>query len=191
MLVIACGCSSAKYTTPIVQPDTLTAEEKNFQAVWDASSEVLIDYRFSIDRLDRRAGVISTDPQASKHFFELWRRDKTTRKGALENTVQPLYRVATVKIIKSGEGNYSPRVTIRVLRDDAMGNTNPSYGLPNLSEDRRAPSGLTGVEDAVVIGVGCSDDSGKVDGKSSPDDDLLARRLAEEIRQLARRKLGR
>ena len=190
MLVIACGCSSAKYTTPIVQPDTLTPIEKNFQAVWDASSDVLIDYRFSIDRLDRRAGIISTDPQASKHFFELWRRDKTTRKGALENTVQPLYRVASVKITKGDDGNYSPCVTIFVSREEGMGNANPSYGLPQRSEDRSPSSGLTGAEDAVVIGVGCSDHSGKVT-KSSPDDDLLAKQIAEDIRQLARQKLGR
>jgi hypothetical protein len=116
VLLLLAGCSHAMHTQPIVVPKEMSPDEKNFQAVWDASSETLVSYRFSVNLRDRRAGLITTEPMVGKHFFELWRRDKVTSSGALENSVQPIYREVSVRIKKTKDGKYDPVVSIVVSR---------------------------------------------------------------------------
>ena len=160
----------------------MTPVEKNFQAVWDASCETLSAYRFNVDRRDRRAGLITTKPMASRHFFEWWRRDKATASGALENTVQPIYRQVSVEIRKADAGKYHPVVSITVSRllSDRSDSKRPklSYKLEAVPDRKKR----------LVIGVGSSDDSGKDSGRRSPADDILAGKIAEDIRRLADRK---
>ena len=90
------GC--AKHTTPIVPPREMTADERNFEAVWRASQDVLRKYYFTLDRRDRRAGIITTEPMVGKHWSELWRHDSVSRSDVAESTIQSIYRVVEVRI---------------------------------------------------------------------------------------------
>ena len=168
MLLAACGCF-AMHTSPIVPPVEMGPAEKEFQIVWDAASEALVSYRFTVDHRDRRAGLITTDPMGSRHFFEWWRRDKVTASGALENTVQPMYRVVSVHIRKTDQGKYDPVVSITVSRL-----------LPKHIIKKK--------EEYLIIGVGSSDGSSKGSGKHSPGDDILAGKIADDIRRIADQK---
>lgn len=171
------------HTRPIVPPSAMTPVEKNFQSVWDATSEVLVDYRFTVDQRNRRAGLITSHPLASRHFFELWRRDKVTASGALENTVQPIYRTVSVRILKEAGGSYHPVVTVtvsRLLSEPGQ----PEYVWTSYEHVMTASK----KQEHLVIGVGSSDDSRKSAGKRSPGDDLLAKRIADDIRTLAHQK---
>ena len=183
ILLAACGC--ARHTRPIVPPRELTPGEKNFQAVWDAGCEVLSSYRYTVDRRDRRAGLITTKPMASKHFFEWWRRDKVTASGALENSVQPIYREVSVQIRKTDEGKYDPVVSVTVSRllsgGSSSNRTLAPYERVTTTPTRR---------DRLVIGVGRSDNTRGEPGKHSPGDEILAGKIAEDIRRLADRKLA-
>jgi len=158
MLLVAFGCGRAQYTRPIAPPPPLTPAEQEFQAVWDSAIDVLAKYRFKIDQFDRRGGTITTLPQGGRHFFELWRRDKVTTVGALENTVQPLYRTAKVRIIKKkSDGQFHPIVTIEVSR--------MLYPPGQIRHPHpRDPDPAAGA------------------AKRSPNDDVFAKRLADEIR---------
>jgi hypothetical protein len=180
VLLTVCGC--ARYTRPVVVPTKMTPIEKRFQAIWDASAEVLLSYRFTVDRRDRRSGVMTTSPMASRHFFEWWRRDKTDTSGALENSLQPIYREVTVQIRKTGEGKYHPVVSIVVSRLlAARSSTNrhlSSYQLVT-TPDRN---------DRLIIGFANSDKSRKGTGKYSPGDEILARKIAADIQRLADQK---
>ena len=182
ILLAACGC--AWHTRPIVSPAEMTPTEKNFQAVWDASCEVLLSYRFTVDRRDRRAGLITTESMASRHFFEWWRRDKTTAAGALENTVQPIYREVSVQIRKTDEGKYHPVVSVtvsRLLSDE-------DSSRPILEPYERVTTPIR--YDRLIIGVGSSDKIRRGSGKYSPGDEVLAGKIAEDILRLADRKLA-
>ncbi|MCP4378522.1 MAG: hypothetical protein GY794_20395 [bacterium] len=180
VLLTACGC--ARYTTPIVAPTKMTPVEKRFQEIWDASAEVLLSYRFTIDRRDRRSGVMTIAPTASKHFFEWWRRDKTDATGALENSVQPMYREVTVQIRKAGEGKYRPVVSVivsRLLSERSSANRHlSSYQLVS-TPDRR---------DRLVVGLANSEKSRKGMEKYSPGDEILARKIADDIQRLSDQK---
>ena len=186
MLLTACGCGRALHTRPIVSPVPLTADEQRFQNVWDSVSEVLVSYRFKIDQLDRRGGTITTLPLAGRHFFEWWRRDKVTVAGALENTVQPLSRTATVRIIKKSDGQYDPVVTIEVSRllSPPGQIKHPHPTDPDTVGRRRKEK----KREYMVIAVGTSDDSAVDSVKRSPNDDMLAKRIADDIRTLTFQK---
>ena len=185
MLLAMCGCY-AMHTTPIVQPAEMGPAEKGFQAVWDAANETLNTYRYTVNQRNRRYGRITTDRLGGRHFFEWWRRDKATATGALENSVQPIYRVVAVDIRKTGEGEYKPVVTItvsRLLEKEVSGRK-----AKKVSE--REAKEITDREGYMTLAIGRSEGDVKDTEKRSFDDDALARRIANDIKSLAHQKLG-
>ncbi|MBI4719184.1 MAG: hypothetical protein HY763_15405 [Planctomycetes bacterium] len=81
--------------------------------LWDAAQETLRREGFRPDRVDRRAGLITTLPETSRHFFEFWRRDVITRRDFWEATVNPIRRRVEVSLgtdVGSGERSVSVAV---------------------------------------------------------------------------------
>ena len=116
------GCLN--YTEPVAVPAApLTPAERDFDAVWQGSLEVLRAYRFEIDRRDRRAGVITTEPMLARHGLEFWRPDAVNLFDLLEGTLQTVMRRAEVRIVPRADapGRYEPLVTIEVTRPDRHG----------------------------------------------------------------------
>lgn len=107
-----------RHTEPLRSREDMTPAERNFDNLWHASRYVLRKYHFTIDRQDRRAGLISTEPMTGKHFFEFWRRDTAGRQDTYESTVQTIYRTVTVIISRRGAGDYTPRVVVTVSRSN-------------------------------------------------------------------------
>jgi len=112
------GCAS--YSTPVVAPAKLSASQRNFEALWLATTEVLHKYHFRLDRQDRRAGVITTKPILGKHFFEFWRRDTVTPYDLAESSLQTIYRTVMVTIRRAGPKStaYVPVVQVHVRRSN-------------------------------------------------------------------------
>jgi hypothetical protein len=98
------GC--AKHTEPVGPQTELTGDQCRFEAVWQASQDVLKSYCFRIDTTDRRSGVILTEPMTGEYFGEFWRKDAVDRAGLSEGTVQTVYRQARVVVspARTGEG---------------------------------------------------------------------------------------
>jgi len=123
------------YATPVVPPREMTDAERNFEAVWQASLHVLGRYGFQIDRQDRRTGIITALPLTGKHYFELWRRDAVTAFDLAENTLQTIYRTATVTVRSKPDrpDQYEATVGILVARSDQeafqVTNTSEAYDL--------------------------------------------------------------
>ncbi|HNQ21861.1 MAG TPA: hypothetical protein PKK06_02080 [Phycisphaerae bacterium] len=67
-------------------------------ALWQAVQDTLRAHRFTLDRVDWRAGVITTLPEASQHTFEVWRRDVATWYDFAEATVNPVRRWVEVTV---------------------------------------------------------------------------------------------
>ena len=83
--------------------------DPHFDALWDATTEVLGVYRFKIDRADRRGGVITTFPLVGRHWFEFWRKDATTNRDILEGTLHNDSREVTVNIIRIPSTELAPQ----------------------------------------------------------------------------------
>lgn len=109
------GC--ARHTEPVVSAEQMTPGEPEFLAMWDAATDVLREYRFELDRQDRRAGVITTEPMLGRHGPELWRKDAVTGEAVAEGTLQSIYRTVTVEIV-SDSGEYRPVVRVDLTRSD-------------------------------------------------------------------------
>ena len=120
LLTAVGGC--ANYTQPRAAPGPQTQAQRNFDAVWRGSIEVLRRYHFSLDRQDRRAGIITTHPMLARHWFEFWRSDAANAFDLAEGTLQTVMRRAVVRVAPGkAEGTYQPIVVVEVTRPDRQG----------------------------------------------------------------------
>lgn len=113
---LCCGCTAR---SPIGWPDRqMTSLERQFEAAWIATQLVLRDYGFTLDRVDRRATLITTEPLAGRHFFEVWRKDTVSTDDLAESSLHKIYRSVEVRIAPSQEkpGTYRPQVKVVVGR---------------------------------------------------------------------------
>ncbi len=173
------GCGSAG--RPAMSPHGV--DDENFNAMWDAATEVLGKYRFTIDRADRRAGVITTFPMTGRHWFEFWRKDAATPRDVTEGTLQTIYRRVTVNIRRKEAGGkeYLVAVQVHTTRSDLpnpqVTSTSEAYNL-FLNPDMPRSASLTGL-------------GGPSGSKSVPlgRDENLEEILRQQIHQLAAKKL--
>ncbi len=117
ILTIA-GC--ARHTTPVGPVRELSADEKDFEAVWLASLQVLRKYYFPIDYQDRRTGEILTEPITGKALGEFWRSDAATMADLAESAVQTIYRQTAVTISENppGSGTFKAAVEVQAYRSN-------------------------------------------------------------------------
>ena len=114
--VLVGGCSAFE-----IAPATPATTSEDFNALWDAATQVLREKHFVIDRADRRAGVITTFPLVGRYWFEFWRQDARSGRDLAEGTVQTVYRQVTVTVHKApaqAGGNYVADVLARTSRSD-------------------------------------------------------------------------
>lgn len=87
------GCSHSRRTAAAEQkaadPGPAASDSDK---VWKAALESVRRFGFQPDRVDRRAGVITTLPEGSKHLLEFWRRDVATAWDLFESTTNPIRR---------------------------------------------------------------------------------------------------
>jgi len=115
------GC--ATHSKPIAPPDKQTPAEVNFEATWSSAIDVLRSFDFTLDRQDRRAGVVTTAPMVGRHWFEFWRRDGKTAFYVLENSLHTTYRTATVQISPdpASPDNFVYSVEVMIYRSNKPG----------------------------------------------------------------------
>jgi hypothetical protein len=75
--------------------------------LWRAVEETLRRHRFRLDRVDRGGGVITTLPETSQSFFEVWRRDVCTTRDWFEASLCPIRRWAEVRFHAGDDGRWN------------------------------------------------------------------------------------
>lgn len=107
---IACvaltGCASG----PIGRLELRAAE---YDRVFDAAVASLRDQRFTLDRIDRRLGVITTRPRAAASVLEPWKGDNSTPAQAFESTLQ--YQRRLVRIEFTPLGGIEPATGVEAM----------------------------------------------------------------------------
>lgn len=88
-------------------PVSVTEPSEQADQLWEAVQETLRRGRFQLDRVDRPAGVITTMPEASQHYFEFWRHDVETSRDAWEATLNPMRRWVEVSLTKADQGPWT------------------------------------------------------------------------------------
>ena len=126
------GC--AAHTRPVGGRAELSQAQRDFDALWQRTLEVLRRHNFRIDRQDRRAGVVTTRPMTGQYFLEFWRNDAVDAQSLAEGAIQTIYRSPKVTIAppKKGSG-YRPTVEVTLARSARRGsqitNTSQAYNL--------------------------------------------------------------
>jgi len=82
-------------------------------AMWTTIQDTLREDFMPLDRVDRAAGVMTTIPVMSQHWFEFWRHDVATRRDALESTLNPIRRWVEVHVGFDDARNWT-RLTVVV-----------------------------------------------------------------------------
>jgi len=94
----ATGCGRAVTVDPA---EPVVAADR-YDAVFDAAVTVLRDMRFTVDRQDRRYGVVTTRPMTASTFFEPWRTDNTTAEQVWGSTFNLRRRIVRVTLSPVG-----------------------------------------------------------------------------------------
>lgn len=120
------------------------AQPSGEAAVWDAIQETIRRHRFKLDRVDRRAGVITTMPMISQQLFEVWRHDVDTWPDLWESTLNPIRRWVEVQLVGGQtDGRRELRVVVHKERlsspDRQFNSTGAAYQyfgerLPSVTE---------------------------------------------------------
>lgn len=71
--------------------------------LWQAIDDTLRDRLFDLDRVDRQAGIITTEPQTSASWFEFWRPQPAPGFYAAEANTHTIQRRAAVRVALAGE----------------------------------------------------------------------------------------
>lgn len=134
-LVAALTGGCARHTEPVSTPRPSTRPaERGFEALWQASLDVLERYHFDIELADRRAGRITTGRATGRQWFEFW-REGTGPEHLLENSLHTIYRRVEVRIRPAGRDRrrYRPVVRVYVSRSNRgqvqVTNTSEAYSL--------------------------------------------------------------
>ncbi|HNO80112.1 MAG TPA: hypothetical protein PKN33_18855 [Phycisphaerae bacterium] len=110
------GCTPVQRDgDPMVRAFTV-ADQDQLNDLLDTCEDVLRDQGFRIDRVDRRAGVVTTHPETSQHFFEVWRNDVATNYDFWEaslNTIRRSVEIQAAPDLAKGEAS----LTIKVKRE--------------------------------------------------------------------------
>lgn len=114
--VIITGCTAPPRGGDPVQQSFQTADADQRDRVWTAGADVLREHGFRIDRMDRRAGIITTKPQTSQQFFEFWRKDVDTPYDRLEASFRTVRRYVKLETQPDQVGDEMP-VTVTVFRE--------------------------------------------------------------------------
>jgi hypothetical protein len=174
--VVAGGC--ATHTEPVVDVGPQTEAERNFQAVWDASLATLRNWDWEIAYADRRAGRIVTQPMTGKQFWEFWRKDAATSAGAMESSLQTIYRQAHVTVRQREDANDQYVVTAYVT-ETRSNRPQPQLSVPSEAMLMFAGGGVTSGW-MVDYGEGRRQDRSSL-GLNAP----LSRKLTAAIRRRA------
>ncbi len=93
-LVFCVGCSSK-----VTGPDVIVLDSQNYAAVFDAAVAAADDDGMKPVLLNRRAGIIETNPAVAGSFLEPWKPHPSTARQGLENTLSMQRRTARFEFV--------------------------------------------------------------------------------------------
>ncbi len=107
------GCTApAQPTEPTMARVALEAPVE-YERLWQTAGDVLRDHYFQLDRVDRGNGIITTMPETSAGWIELWRPQPQPAYYWWEANLHTVQRKATVSISPAeGPGAYEVRVQV-------------------------------------------------------------------------------
>lgn len=101
LALLCCGCASRK-----AEP-RFAVEPADYPRVFDAAKEALVAARFELDRVDARAGVITTRPKPTSGLATPWDGEQSSLGQEVEDLLNRQYRRVRISF-EPGAGNGEP-----------------------------------------------------------------------------------
>lgn len=119
MAIAGCASHRASDNTAILHADSgsalLSFDADSYERIFELTRERLIDYRFAIDRVDARRGVITTQPKRTNGLASPWDREQSSLGQEWEDLINEQRRVVRVEFDREAT-EPSMRITVEVLR---------------------------------------------------------------------------
>jgi hypothetical protein len=109
------GCASHQGESSFAVP------AGEFPRAFDAARRVLGEHRFSLERVDAQAGIITTAPQATAGFIAPWENVQTSAAQELEDFFHKQSRKVRIDFITSETGSVRGQVVASVVRTQTPG----------------------------------------------------------------------
>jgi hypothetical protein len=176
ILLLGTGCSTGGQQRPAsgeLREDAGVAVleiRPGMQAdAFDAAREALMSYRFAIDRVDARRGVLTTHPKRTAGLLSPWDREQSSVGQEWEDLINEQQRVVRVEFDQDDAGVHTARVSVEVLRTHRPNwrVQSESVRLSTHARQRNAEGVLEPATWSEVVGL----------------DAALARRIADSIGQ--------
>jgi len=83
LVLVAVGCATPRDASP-----SFTLDAARYADAFDATREVLRDFRFELERVDAQSGVVSTAPKPTAGLATPWDAEQTSLAGEVEDFTQ-------------------------------------------------------------------------------------------------------
>jgi hypothetical protein len=104
LIALLAGCLGPRRSDYVSsRPISLANRSEQADTFWEAIQETLRRHRFRLDRVDYRAGVITTMPVTSQNILEFWRHDVDTREDLWESTLNPIRRWVECSVTRGAD----------------------------------------------------------------------------------------
>ena len=118
LLGVQVGCLGARRNAyRSTQSIEVTGRSEDADRLWTAVHDTLRAHRFRLDRVDRRAGIITTYRVTSQQFFEVWRHDVDTWADLWDATLNPVARRVEVTIAGETESETWRDISVAVFKE--------------------------------------------------------------------------
>jgi hypothetical protein len=96
------------------QPAVTSVSSQDYDRLWKACQQTLLNDQFELQQEDYREGVLTTWPMISMQFFEVWRSDAGTVGEVMLDSLQTIRRSVRFEVARGADGSYvaSPKVLI-------------------------------------------------------------------------------
>ncbi len=174
------GCASSG---PLTVDIPAEANNTAYSRAFDAARDTLVARRFELDRIDARAGIITTRAKPTAGIFTPWDREQSGAFSALEDTVHQHQRRVTVTFVPVDAGERPKGVAPDLISYNGPVRANVSVLIerverPGFRAEVRSPRYSTMSVDEQREKLGEYPSFG---APLSPDDDFAAR-IAADIR---------
>jgi hypothetical protein len=95
----------------------LSVSSRDFDRLWNVAQETARDFGFTPDRMDYRAGLMTTVPLTSGQWFELWRSDIRNFDDLAESSSATVRRTIRFEFNRQPDGTFKlfPKVLVERL----------------------------------------------------------------------------
>ena len=100
---------------------TLDLEGADASRVFDVARETLMEYRFSLDRVDARRGVITTHPKRTAGLATPWDQEQSGLDQEWEDLLNEQRRVVRIDFNQDGDRYSALQIQVEVIRTNRPG----------------------------------------------------------------------